>query len=440
MIAASILIVDDDNSVRESLAEYFTLLGMDAIGAATAADARTAVATRLPDVVVLDLRLPDVTGLGLLEQLRVDDPDAAIIVLTGHADVRTAVSVMQVGAIDVLEKPVNLDLLRDVVLRGVQMVRLQREVAMLRARDAVSGGGVTAILQPSFEKLIELAARNDGAPVLIVGETGTGKGFVARRIHDRSQRAAHPFVESNCATLSAAFFESELFGHERGAFTDARQSRRGLLEVAADGSLFLDEIGELTPDVQPKLLKVIEEQRFRRLGGTTELRSSARVICATNQPLQTLVSDKRFRADLFYRLQVLTISMPSLRDRVDELPALVAQVLPRGATLTRAAERALAAYAWPGNIRELRNTLWRASILSEGHPIEPAMLNLPSAPAAPATRSEADLSLAVAEAHAIDAALEHTGGNRAQAAHLLGIARSTLHEKLRHRTANQSAD
>ncbi len=439
MIAASILIVDDDETVRESLTEFFALTGMDAIGAATAAEARAAVATHLPDVVVLDLRLPDVTGLGLLEQLRADDPDAAIIVLTGHADVRTAVGAMQGGAIDVLEKPVNLDHLRDVVLRGVQMVRLQREVAMLRNRDAASGAGPAAILQPSFEKLIELAARNDDAPVLIFGETGTGKGFVAKRIHDRSQRAAHPFVEINCASLSSTFFESEVFGHERGAFTDARQSKRGLLEVATHGSLFLDEIGELTLDVQPKLLKVIEEQRFRRLGGTTELRSAARVICATNQPMQTLVSDKRFRADLFYRLQVLTISMPSLRDRLDELPTLVAQVLPRGATLTRAAERALASYAWPGNIRELKNTLWRASILAEGHPIEPAMLNLPSAHQVPANQRTSDHSLAAAEARAIDAALTQTGGNRARAAQLLGIARSTLHEKLRQHALPDSA-
>lgn len=436
MIAASILIVDDDDTVRSTLTEYFELVGMQVLSAATAADARSAVASHLPDVVLMDLRLPDATGLSLLNALREDDPDAAIIVLTGHADVRTAVGAMQGGAIDVLEKPVNLEALRDAVQRGVQMVRLQREVAVLRARDAVATGS-SPVLQPSFQKLIELAARNDDAPVLILGETGTGKGFIARRIHDRSVRTTHPFVEINCASLSATFFESEVFGHERGAFTDARQSKRGLVEVAANGSLFLDEIGELGLDVQPKLLKVIEEQRFRRLGGTAELRSAARVICATNQPLQTLVAEKRFRADLFYRLQVLTITMPPLRERCDELPALIAQCLPRGATLSAGAEQALLRYEWPGNIRELKNTLWRAAILAEGQPIGSTMLGLPAAQSVRRERAATDdFSLACAESLAIDAALTATGGNRAKAAQLLGMARSTLHEKLRARPSS----
>ena len=433
MIAASVLVVDDDDTVRETLSEYFEILGMQVLSAATAADARSAVARHLPDVVVLDLRLPDAQGLSLFEQLRADDPDGAIILLTGHADVRLAVGAMQHGAIDVLEKPVNLETLRDAVMRGVQMVRLQREVAVLRARDAGAAAREPAVLQPSFDKLIELAARNDDAPVLILGETGTGKGFIARRIHDKSRRASQPFVEINCASLSSTFFESEVFGHERGAFTDARQSKRGLVEVAANGSMFLDEIGEMGLDVQPKLLKVIEEQRFRRLGGTTELRSAARVICATNQPMQTLVAEKKFRADLFYRLQVLTITMPPLRERLDELPELIAHFLPRGATLSPDAERALAAYAWPGNIRELKNALWRAAILAEGRVITASALNLPMSVGEAASIATGDLTLAGAESRAIDAALTATGGNRAKAAQLLGIARSTLHEKLRAR-------
>ncbi len=430
MIPSTILIVDDDDTVRETLTEYFTLTGMDVLSAATAAEADAIVTQYLPDVVVMDLRLPGVEGLSLLESLRAQNPDGAIIVLTGHADVRTAVSAMQGGALDLLEKPVNLETLRDAVVRGIELATLRREVSMLRARD---GAGVPAApLQPSFDKLIELAARNDDAPVLILGETGTGKGFIARKIHDRSQRAARPFVEINCASLSSTFFESEVFGHERGAFTDARQSKRGLVEVAANGSMFLDEIGELSLDVQPKLLKVIEEQRFRRLGGTAELRSAARIICATNQPMPTLVAEKRFRADLFYRLQVLTITMPPLRDRLDALPELIAHFLPRGATLTADAQRALAAYGWPGNIRELKNTLWRAAILAEGRPISGAALNLPGLGTG-VRAPDADFSLAAAEQRAIDAALAETGGNRVRAAQLLGIARSTLHEKLRHR-------
>lgn len=435
MISGSVLIVDDDDTVRDTLTEYFETIGMVARGAATAADARAAVMRHLPAVVVMDLRLPDVTGLGLLDQLRADDPDGAIILLTGHADVRVAVSAMQRGALDVLEKPVDLETLRAAVQRGMELVTLRREVAILRERDGGDRSG-PALLQPSFEKLIELAARNDDAPVLILGETGTGKGYVARRIHDTSRRRQQPFVEINCASLGAVFFESELFGHERGAFTDARQAKRGLVEVAANGSVFLDEIGELGLDVQPKLLKVIEEQRFRRLGGTTEMRSAARVICATNQPMHTLVAETRFRADLFYRLQVLTITMPPLRDRPDELAQLVTHLLPRGATLTPDATRALLAYAWPGNIRELKNTLWRAAILSEGQPIASAALGLPIGTPRLDTGRVHDLSLASAERRAINAALLATDGNRAQAAQRLGIARSTLHEKLRARSDN----
>ena len=433
MIAASLLVVDDDQTVRETLAEYFELCGMAVHTAATATAARAAVAQHLPAVVIMDLRLPDADGLSLLEGLRADDPDGAIILLTGHADVRIAVSAMQRGAMDVMEKPVDLETLRDAVTRGVGMVRLKREVAILRERRAADSSGDARLVQPSFDKLIELAARNDDAPVLILGETGTGKGFIARRIHDRSRRDTQPFVEINCASLNTTFFESEVFGHERGAFTDARSAKRGLVEVAANGSVFLDEIGEMALDVQPKLLKVIEEQRFRRLGGTTELRSAARVICATNQPMAALVAEKRFRADLFYRLQVLTITMPPLRERLDELPALIRHFLPRGATLTLDAERALQSYDWPGNIRELKNTLWRSSILAEGQPISAAALSLPVTMHQKGAPAPIDFTLVAAESHAIDSALAATGGNRVKAAQLLGIARSTLHEKLRTR-------
>lgn len=428
MTNGSILVVDDDETVRQTLAEFFALSGMEVLTASSANEARSAVGQYLPDVVVMDLRLPGATGLSLLEALRSDDPDGAIIVLTGHADVRTAVGALRGGALDLLEKPVDLEALRDAVMRGIEMVRLRREVALLRAGGAARQ---RAPLQPSFEKLIQLAARNDDAPVLILGETGTGKGYIARRIHDLSPRSKQPFVEINCASLSPTFFESEVFGHERGAYTDAHQSKRGLVEVAANGSLFLDEVAELSLDVQPKLLKVIEEQRFRRLGGTAELRSAARIMCATNQPLQALAAEKRFRADLFYRLQVLTITLPPLRERHDELPQLISHFLPRGASLTADATQALLAYHWPGNIRELKNTLWRASILSEDHAISVGALNLPGANGA--GDHGGDLSLHAAVHRAIDAALARTGGNRAKAAALLGIARSTLQEKLRQR-------
>ena len=451
----SLLVVDDDQTVRETLVEFFEALGHTARGAATATAGRRAVSEHAPDIVLVDLRLPDADGLVLFEALRADDPELGVIFLTGHADVRTAVRAMRQGAVDFLEKPVDLEALETAVTRAAEHGRLRREVAMLRAREAGDVGSAPA-LAPTLDRLVELAARNDDAPVLIQGETGTGKGYVARMIHERSERHALPFVEINCASLSATFLESELFGHERGAFTDAKQAKRGLLEVAAQGTVFLDELAELAPEVQPKLLKVIEEGTFRRLGGTTTLRSAARVVCATHQPLEQAVEQGRFRADLFYRLQVLTLQLPPLRERPAELPALAQRLLPRGARLADDALAAIAAWRWPGNIRELKNALWRASILAEGAPIGAVHLGLPGVgPVAVRTASAAAtggtgtggtgtggtgtggtppggaLTLEQAERTAIAAALAATGGNKVRAAQTLGIARSTLQEKLR---------
>ena len=425
----SVLVVDDDRTVRETLADFFETLGYSARTAASAGEGRQAAAEQAPDVVLVDLRLPDASGLMLLEALRADDPELGVIMLTGHADVPTAVRAMQQGALDFLEKPVDLDALDAAVTRAAEMVRLRREVALLRAHrlGGASTGGESDNAAPSLERLIDLAARNDDVPVLIMGETGTGKGYVARRIHDRSARATQPFVEVNGASLNTIFLESELFGHERGAFTDAKLAKRGLFEVADRGTLFLDEVGELAPEVQPKLLKVLEERTFRRLGGTAELRSEARVIAATNQPLAHLARDGRFRADLYYRLQVLTLTLPSLRERLAELPALAAAFLPRGARLAPGALRAIEQYAWPGNMRELKNTLWRAALLAEGSPIEVRHLSLPKTAAA----SMGPETLAEAERRAIGAALRATHGNKVRAAQLLGIARSTLLEKLK---------
>ena len=426
----SILVVDDDQTVRETLTDYFDALGYVVRAAATATAGRRAAAEHAPDVVLVDLRLPDASGLTLLEALRADDPELGVIVLTGHADVPTAVRAMQQGALDFLEKPMDLDTLAVAVTRAAELVGLRREVSVLRARRGVgdSEREVEVGGPPSLERLIDLAARNDDVPVLIVGETGTGKGFVARHIHERSARATQPFVEVNGASLSAAFLESELFGHERGAFTDAKQAKRGLFEVAGRGTLFLDEIGEVVSEVQPKLLKVLEERTFRRLGGTSELRSDARVIAATNQPLAQRVQEGAFRADLYYRLQVLTLALPPLRERRDELESLVRALAPAGNRLSRAALRTIEQYDWPGNVRELKNTLWRAALLADGAEIQPRHLSLPelAGPVAPVP-----VTLADAERAAIADALAVTGGNRVQAAQRLGIARSTLLEKIK---------
>ncbi|MDB4882806.1 MAG: two component, sigma54 specific, transcriptional regulator, Fis family [Gemmatimonadetes bacterium] len=428
----SVLVVDDDETIRETLADYFLSLGYSARSARTATEGRQSAAEHAPDVVLVDLRLPDASGLTLLEALRADDPELGIIMLTGHADIPSAVRAMQQGALDFLEKPVDLETLGAAVSRAAELVRLRREVAVLRARREDDGvardPNAASDAAPSLERLIELAARHDDVPVLIVGETGTGKGFVARRIHERSSRAALPFVEVNGATLNATFLESELFGHERGAFTDAKQAKRGLLEVAARGTLFLDEVGELVAEVQPKLLKVLEDRTFRRLGGTSELTSEARVLAATNQPLEQRMREGRFRADLYYRLQVLTLTISPLRDRLGELPDLARAFAPREARLSSAALRAIERYAWPGNVRELKNTLWRAALLADGAEIEPRHLSLPHLSGA---QESAPVTLAEAERAVIASALEATQGNKVQAAQRLGIARSTLLEKLK---------
>jgi two-component system response regulator HydG len=421
----SVLVVDDDRIVRETLTDFFETLGYAARTAASASEGRQAAAEHAPDIVLLDLRLPDASGFTLLEALRADDPELGVIMLTGHSDVPTAVRAVQAGALDFLEKPLDLEALDAAVTRVAEIVRLRREVSLLRAQrpsPSASGDG------PSLERLIDLAASNDDVPVLIVGETGTGKGHLARRIHDRSARAAQPFVELNGASLNATFLQSGLFGHERGAFTDAKVARRGLLEVAGHGTLFLDEVGELAAELQPKLLELLEDHTFRRLGGTTELHSEARIIAATNQPLVALTRDGRFRADLYHRLQILTLSLPALRERRADLRALATAFLPRGARLSPNAHDAIERYAWPGNVRELKNTLWRAALLAEGAPIAAKHLGLPQSSALAAT---GPVTLAEAERRAIVAALRATDGNKVQAAKLLGVARSTLMEKLK---------
>ncbi|QJR36634.1 sigma-54-dependent transcriptional regulator [Gemmatimonas groenlandica] len=428
----SLLVIDDDETVRSTLVEFFETFGFTARGASTATEGRQLAAEHAPDVVLLDLRLPDADGVRALEALRADDPDLAVIVLTGYADVRTAVAAMKHGAADLLEKPVDLELLASAVTRAAERGRLRQEVAVLRAQGR--SNATPPAMAPTVSDLIDLAARNPDAPILLQGETGTGKGYIARQIHDRSVRNLSPFVEINCASLSATFFESELFGHERGAFTDARQAKHGLLEVAGEGTVFLDEIAELSTEVQPRLLKVLEERTFRRLGGTTMLRSSSRVVVATHQSLADAVAEKRFRADLYYRLQVLTITLPPLRERQDEILTMAMSMLPKGSSLTNEAEDALAGYRWPGNIRELKNTIWRAAILAEGRPIEPAHLGLavPEAPrAAVGTTPNEPRTLEQAEREVIREALVASGGNRTHAARLLGIARSTLLEKLK---------
>lgn len=408
-------------------------------------------AEHAPHVVLLDLRLPDADGIVALEALRADDPDVGVILLTGYADVEIAVRAMRIGASDVLQKPVDLRVLARAVESVAERERMKGELGFLRGAGSTRKDGKelknpVTLEPPSVQRLIDLASRNADAPVLLEGETGTGKGYVARQIHDRSGRNKSPWVELNCSSMTPTFFESNLFGHERGAFTDAKTAKRGLLEVVGDGTLFLDEIGELSLEIQPRLLKAIEERRFRRLGSTTELRCAARIIVATNRHLEEAVEKGDFRADLYFRLKVLTICLPPLRARPDRIGTLAEQLKPEGTRITPSALAAIADYAWPGNIRELKNALWRAAILADGDDIESVHLGLPEINGGPHLAAGAALhqrvengwedehlasSLKNVERNAIAKALHECSGNRTHAARKLGIARSTLQQKLK---------
>ena len=435
-MSLSLLVVDDDTMTGEALTAFFTSIGYVVHVAVTAAAGRRAAADHSPDVALVDFRLPDGDGISLIKTLLADDPDLAVIVLTGHADIRSAVRAMRLGATDLIEKPVDLEVMRDAVSRAAERARLKRELNYLRKREAEAISETFAWAPPSLDKLIDLAARNADVPVLILGESGTGKSVVARRIHARSSRSDGAFVVLSCASLA---LDSQLFGHERVAFTDARTAKRGLLEVARGGTLLLDEVAELAPGAQPKLLTAIEDGTFQRVGGSTALRSDARIIASTSATLRDAVAAGRFRPDLFYRLQVLTIELAPLRERRAEIPTLVNGLLPHGAQLSDASRQAIEAYDWPGNLRELKNVLWRASVLAAGQHITPAHLSLgakgrplKSSDSSVALQGAADVfTIADAERHAIVDALHATGGNKVRAAQLLGIARSTLLEKVR---------
>jgi DNA-binding NtrC family response regulator len=395
-----------------------------------------------PDVVILDLHLPDMSGLEVLERLRASG--AAVILMTGQGDIETAVRAMQLGAENFLTKPVDMTHLAAATLRVAEKVRLSRQNALLRARGHLTEGLETIGVSPAMRELarqVGLLASSENSTVLLTGESGTGKGWVARIIHHLSARSAGPFVEVNCGGLSAAFLDSELFGHEKGAFTDANERRQGLFELADGGAIFLDEIGELGIELQAKLLKVLETKTFRRLGGTQELKVDVRLIAATNRDLSADVKAGRFREDLFYRLSVLPVHLPSLRERSrEDRLALLTRILAGlrtelagrpGSCSTEALDRLLNA-PWPGNVREMRNVLERAMILAQGSSVIgvehlPADLRRGSG----ADRRHVPQALAEVERHHIERTLRAHGGNRTRAAQELGISRATLINKIK---------
>jgi len=445
-VAERVLIVEDEPAARVGLEQLVKSWGFTAESAADGEEALEKVTTFRPAIVITDLVMPRMDGLELLRALYQQGADVTTLLLTAQGTVETAVEAMKEGAYDYLTKPVDLQRLKILLDKIVERMETLREVKALRRQLREHGTFGTMIgNSPEMRKIYSVVeqAAPTGASVLITGESGTGKELVAQTIHQLSPRASHPFVAINCAAIPETLLESEIFGHEKGAFTGAADRRQGCFELADHGTLFLDEIGEMTPATQVKLLRVLQERTFRRLGGRTEQSVDVRVIAATNvEPLQAVQAGK-LREDLYYRLNVFSFRLPPLRERKEDMPLLVQAFISEFnqrnqksiAGVDHQAMRLLEHYMWPGNVRELRNVIERATILAPGPFIEskhlPPILNderptqhQPQVALAPGTTVEE------AERRLILMTLEHTRDNKTRAAEILGISLKTLHNKL----------
>ena len=452
-MSRAVLIVDDEQTLARNLAVYLERQGYEVRVCESAEAGIAAYAEFKPDVVLLDHNLPGCSGLDALKRLRESDADACVVMMTGYGGVELAVSAMKEGAADFLTKPLALSGVRLLLERLLDRSRLESTVRYYRERDAGHGGLEKIVgrspamqaLRERIERVLETERHlpeGEAPTVLILGETGTGKELVARALHFGARRRSGPFVELNCGALPAQLVEAELFGHERGAFTDARERKVGLVETADHGTLFLDEIGEAEHSTQVRLLKLLEDRRFRRLGSVREQQVDVRIVAATHRPLDELVREGRFRADLLYRLRVVELRIPPLRERGRDVIELAGHFLQAQAqryrrgplTLGTDAEDALLRHPWPGNVRELRNVIEQAVLMSSGPVIgarELAMLEPgPGARAAGGEPQDEDLNLERAERRLIDAAMARTGGNVSQAARLLGVSRDTLRYRL----------
>jgi DNA-binding NtrC family response regulator len=445
MQPAAILVVDDEDLIRWSLTTRLGEEGYRMLEAATAAEALERQQEGV-DLVLLDYRLPDGDGLAVLQQVKQADPDTLVILLTGHSSVDTAVEAMKRGAYHYASKPFNLDEIVLLVEKALETTRLRREVRALRATQAQPYGierivGESEAMARVRSLLLKIAA-SPSSTVLLTGESGTGKDLAAKVVHYASARATKPFMNITCSALPEALLESELFGHERGAFTGADKQKRGLLESAEGGTVFLDEIGEMAPGLQAKLLRFLEEKSFKRVGGAVDVKVDVRVIAATNRKLEDEVGAGRFREDLFYRLNVLPIVLPALRERTSDIPALLNFYLDAFNTEFRKhvtgiapeALKRLEAYRWPGNVRELRNAVERAMLLAEGSVLGVDQFPLPSAARAHLTERvelpKGGINLEELERSLVVQALEQNGWNQTRAAALLGLNRDQIRYRI----------
>jgi two-component system, NtrC family, response regulator AtoC len=472
-MSGAILIIEDEAVLAKNMHTYLERSGYEVRCAESAEEGLSALEVFRPDVVLLDFNLPGMDGLQALARIRAFDAAVRVIMITGHGSVEIAVEAMKVGALDFLTKPIALAKLRLLIERATENAQRESALDYYHKRDS-QGTDFSALqgesagmrkIKAMMRQLLQAEARlQDGeAPaVLVVGETGTGKELVARALHFNGPRQGRPFVELNCAALPAQLLESELFGHERGAFTDARERKLGLVETAQGGTLFLDEIGDMEPALQAKLLKLLEDRTVRRLGSVREQRVNVRIVAATHRPLEQLVRNGQFRADLYFRLRVVQLDLPPLRERGDDIMLLADSFLQHHATrygkptprVTTDAREALLRHSWPGNVRELRNRLEQAVLLCTDQILDESLLSLgqslrdvggaaapsaaPSAAttrAAPVTQPD-DMNNATArtlpelERDALVQALEHTGGNVSRAARELGISRDTLRYRI----------
>jgi DNA-binding NtrC family response regulator len=442
---ASILVVDDEEAFRYMLSSLLTGAGYTVDTANDGVQAINAVQNKLYHVVLCDMKMPKVDGLEVLKFIRANVPGLEVIMLTGVADVKMAVECMKVGAYDYITKPTTSDELLSTIGRALERRQLLIDnIVMKGALDRIQGQFAMVGEGEAFRKVIEIAAKvaPTESTVLIQGPSGTGKELVANFVYQNSNRKNEPFVTLNCASIPDTLIESELFGYEKGAFTDARAMKPGIVEIANKGTLFLDEIGDISPIVQPKILRFIQSGEFRRVGGNTTLNADVRILSATNKNLKEEVREGRFREDLLYRLNVITIDVPPLRARKEDIPLLVAHFITNRMktrvkpTVAPKAMEILMEYDWPGNIRELENVIERAAILCRANAIEPQDLSLPSSPMSLPTGGRSDNKLGTAlplkeiERLHIEGVLRSFRGNKAEAAKILGISLKTLYTKI----------
>ena len=459
----TLLVVDDEPNIRFTLAEGLGSPQLTVLEAATAGEGIRAVRARRPDAVLLDVRLPDMSGLEAFRAMRAIDPRLPVIIMTAFTTTETAIEAIKQGAFEYLVKPLDYARLQDVVDRAVEASRLNRVPALLPSEAAPAAEadrivGNSAAMQEVYKAIGRVAAHD--ATVLILGESGTGKELVARAICQHGGRRERPFLTINCAAIPETLLESELFGHERGAFTGADQQRIGKFEQCNGGTIFLDEIGDMSPSTQAKALRLLQDQRFERVGGNSSVTTDVRIIAATNHDLESLIATGRFRSDLFYRLNGLTIRLPPLRDRLEDLPLLADHFVSLSnrelgraiRSLSPDALERLAAHAWPGNVRELQGAIRFAALHAPGDVITgdclPDSVVQPRGGKTPAAdhsdlRDMARRLLAegagdiyrrlslVADGLILEEVMRHCGGNQARAAERLGISRVTLRSRLR---------